>query len=177
MNILFDSYNEIVSLKKLKDSPYQSNVHPKEQIERLALIMKKEGVTHPIYVTHGTKNICFGHGRKEAALLNGWKEYPIVYQKFKDKEQEYRMVQSDNAIAKWAELDLSKINKDIVDLNFGPDFDIDLLGIKDFQLDAPIYKLRDQGDKIKKLDEKKDLITQCPHCGECFDANKNKPKN
>lgn len=31
----------------------------------------------------------------------------------------------------------------------------------------------DQG----QLDQKKPIETQCPKCGECFDANKNKPQN
>src|ERR1035437_2514888 len=48
--------------------------------------------------------------------------------------QEYADVQADNAIASWAELDLSGINADIADL--GPDFDIDVLGLKDFTLDV-----------------------------------------
>ena len=57
----------------------------------------------------------------------------MVYQDFESDEVEYAFIQSDNAIASWSELDLAGINVDLADL--GPDFDIDLLGIKDFKLD------------------------------------------
>jgi site-specific DNA-methyltransferase (adenine-specific) len=95
--------------------------------------MEAHGVRHPIHISKLSNTICFGHGRLEAAKLNGYKEYPIVYQAFENDEEEYACVQSDNAIAHWAELDLAGINADIGQL--GPDFDLDLLGIKDFELE------------------------------------------
>jgi hypothetical protein len=125
-------------LKDLKPSRFQRNKHPKEQIERLAKIMREHGVRHPIHISKLSGEVCFGHGRWEAARANGWTEYPVVYQDFKDEQEEYACVQSDNAIAGWAELDLSAINTDLI--NLGPDFDIDLLGIKDFVLE-PAEKL------------------------------------
>jgi len=69
-----------------------------------------------------------------AALKMGLKEVPVSYQDYESDEQEYADVQADNAIASWSELDLSGINLDIQDL--GPDFDIDLLGIKNFTIDV-----------------------------------------
>lgn len=58
---------------------------------------------------------------------------PCILQDFDDEDQEYAYGVSTNSIASWAELDLSGINADLPEL--GPDFDIDLLGIKDFVLD------------------------------------------
>jgi len=124
----------------METSPYQRNKHPEDQIKRLAKIMKKEGVTHPISITKGTNQICFGEGRKEAAILNKWTEFPIKYVEFDNEDQHFRMVQSDNAVAMWAELDFKSINLDLQ--NFGP-FDIDLLGIKDFVVE-PADKYGDQ---------------------------------
>jgi DNA modification methylase len=144
MRIAFSGYDELVKLSSLKKSKHQRNKHPKEQIERLAKIMREHGVRHPIHVSKLSGQICFGHGRLEAAKLNGWKEYPVVYQTFKNDDEEYACVQSDNAIAHWAELDLSAINTDLA--NLGPDFDIDLLGIKDFVLE-PAEKFEAQCDE------------------------------
>ena len=79
-------------------------------------------------------HIVAGHGRREAGIRAKIKEFPVVFQDFKDEVAEYAFIQADNAIALWAELDLSGINSDIGDL--GPDFDLDLLGIKNFTLDA-----------------------------------------
>jgi hypothetical protein len=64
-----------------------------------------------------------------AIKANQWDKAPVVYQDFEDDDQEWLFVQSDNAIANWAELDLKGINADLSEL--GP-FDIDLIGIKDF---------------------------------------------
>lgn len=135
MQLKFTQYDALIPLKDLIGSPHQRNGHPQEQIERLALIMREEGVRHPIHVSKQSKFICFGHGRREAALLNGWTEFPVVYQNFDSDEQEYRCVQSDNGIASWSSLDLSKINLDIG--NMGP-FNIDLLGIMNFDVVPPI---------------------------------------
>lgn len=144
MRITFTTYDDIAKLSTLKASKHQRNKHPKDQIERLAKIMKEHGVRHPIHVSTLSGQVCFGHGRWEAAKLNKWTEYPIVYQEFKDDDEEYACVQSDNAIAHWAELDLSSINNDLQ--NLGPDFDIDLLGIKDFVLE-PADKFEAQCDE------------------------------
>jgi DNA modification methylase len=67
---------------------------------------------------------------------------PVVYQNFESSESEYAFIQADNAIALWAELDLAGINADIGDL--GPDFDINMLGIQDFEIDpADKYEGKD----------------------------------
>lgn len=170
MKVKFKPYAKLAKLKDLKDSKHQRNKHPKDQIKLLAKMMKFDGVRHPINMSTLSGNIAFGHGRKAAALLNGWSEYPIVYQDFDSDEQEYVCVQSDNAIALWAELDLSSINSDIGDL--GPDFDIELLGIKNFSLDPDFTPsdLDDQG----KLDETKVVIMECPHCERSFEKSQAK---
>lgn len=143
MRLGFAVYDKLMPLKELKKSRYQRNKHTKEQIERLAKLMRENGVRHPIHISKLTGEVCFGHGRWEAAKFNKWKEYPVVYQDFKDETEEYACVQSDNAIALWAELDLAAINADLGDM--GPDFDIDLLGIKDFVLEP--------AEKIAQCDE------------------------
>lgn len=63
----------------------------------------------------------------------GMSEVPVQYQNFEDDDEERGFLVSDNAIASWAELDLSLINTQLGD--FDPGFDLDLLGIKDFTLD------------------------------------------
>lgn len=133
MRVTFKTFDEMLPLSKLKKSKHQRNKHPQDQIIRLAKIMEKHGVRHPIHISRLSGEVCFGHGRWEAAKLNKYTEFPVVYQDFKDDDEEYACVQSDNAIASWAELDMAGINLDLA--NLGPDFDIDLLGIKDFVLE------------------------------------------
>lgn len=138
------SYDEILPLSELKAHPKNRNKHPKEQIERLVEILKYQGIRSPIKISKRSGFITAGHGRLEAFKRLKLKEAPVNYQDYETDEQEYADLQSDNAIALWADLDLSGINIDITDL--GPDFDIDLLGIKDFVLE-PAEKFEAQSDE------------------------------
>lgn len=136
--------DKLVSVSELKPHPKNRNKHPENQIERLANILSYQGWRYPVKVSKRSGFVTSGHGRIEAAKLNGWKEVPVNFQDYDSDEQEYADVQADNAIASWSELDLSGINADIGDL--GPDFNIDLLGIKDFVVE-PIDKLEPQCDE------------------------------
>ena len=137
-------HDKLVKISELKPHPKNRNKHPDEQIARLAAILKYQGWRYPIKVSKRSGFITSGHGRLEAAKLNGWTHAPVNFQDYDSDEQEYADLQADNAIASWAELDLASINTDLGDL--GPDFDIDLLGIKDFVLE-PADKLEPQCDE------------------------------
>jgi DNA modification methylase len=137
-------YDELVDVSDLKAHPKNRNKHPEDQIKRLADILKYQGWRYPVKVSKQSNYIISGHGRIEAAKLNEWEKVPVNFQDYDSDEQEYADVQADNAIAAWAELDLAGINSDIGDL--GPDFDIDLLGIRDFVLE-PADKLEPQCDE------------------------------
>lgn len=127
-------YTKLVPLSELKQHPKNRNKHDKNQIDRLAKILQYQGIRYPIKVSNQTGFITSGHGRLMAAKKLGMKDFPVSFQDYDSEDQEYADVQSDNAIASWAELDLSSINLDIQEL--GPDFDIDLLGIKGFEIDV-----------------------------------------
>ena len=127
-------HDAIVPLKELKPHPKNANKHPDDQIERLSKILSYQGWRYPIKVSKRSGFVTSGHGRIAAAKLNGWLNAPVNFQEYQSEEQEIADVHSDNAIASWAELDLANINTQVTDL--GPDFDIDLLGIKDFTLDV-----------------------------------------
>jgi len=137
-------YSQLVPVKELKAHPKNRNEHPKDQLERLAKILEYQGWRYPIKVSKLSGFITSGHGRLAAAKLLKLKEVPVSFQDYTDEAQEYADLQADNAIASWSELDLSAINADIGDL--GPDFDIDLLGIKDFVIE-PADKLDPQCDE------------------------------
>ncbi len=151
-------YDKLIDPKTLKDHPKNRNKHASDQIERLAKLYEYHGIRHPIIVSFASQKIVAGHGRKLAAIRAGIKEFPVVYQGFDSQEAEYAFIQSDNAIALWADLDLSSINNDLGDL--GPDFDIDQLGIKNFVLEPA-----DLGFDPESKDGEKEH-KKCPHCGE-----------
>ena len=126
-------YDKLLSIKEIKPDPENRNKHDKEQIENLAEIIEYQGWRHPLIINQETGLLRAGHGRLLAAKKLKLKEVPVVYQNFKDSDQDYAFMVSDNAIARQAELDLSGINADIGKL--GPDFEIKPLGIKDFKID------------------------------------------
>lgn len=142
------AHDKLVDVKKLKPHPKNRNKHDEEQIERLARILAYQGWRYPIKVSKRSGYITSGHGRLLAAKKNSWQKVPVTYQEYEDDDQEYADLQSDNAIASWAELDLAGINDDLKDL--GPDFDLDMLGVKDFELEPA---------------DKKNRLKTCPECG------------
>lgn len=133
---------KIVKIKDLKLNPRNRNKHPKEQIERLQKLIEYQGFRNPVIVSNQSGMVVVGHGRLAAAKKMGLKEVPVIYQDFESPDQEHAYLISDNAIASWSELDLSSINTDIQDM--GPDFDIDLLGIKNFTIDVADKELGDE---------------------------------
>lgn len=117
---------------KLVPHPKNPNVHPKEQIVRLAEIIKFQGWRHPIIVSNQSGFIAAGHGRLMAAEILGCQVVPVHYQDFESTDQEYAFMVSDNAIAEWASLDLGKVNAELPELGIP---NIDLLGIQNFTVD------------------------------------------
>lgn len=124
----------MVRVDELKPRPNNRNKHPVEQIDRLIKIIQYQGFRRPVIVSLRSGYVVCGHGRLEAAARMGLETVPVIYQNYESDEQEYADHVADNSLQSWSELDLSGINLDLPDL--GPDFDIDMLGIKNFTLDV-----------------------------------------
>lgn len=127
------AFDAMVDIDELLPHPKNRNKHPEQQIKRLAAILEYQGFRYPIKVSNLSGFITSGHGRLEAAKLNGWTQVPVNYQDYEDEAQEYADVIADNAVADWADLDLAGINFDVPD--FGPEFDLDMLGLENFTLE------------------------------------------
>lgn len=125
---------KIVPRAEIRPNPKNRNEHTAAQVDRLVKIIEYQGFRNPLIVSNRTGLLVAGHGRLMAASKMGIESLPVIFQDFDSEEQEIAAGVSDNAIASWAELDLSGINTDLGDL--GPDFDIDLLGIKNFKIDV-----------------------------------------
>lgn len=161
-------YDKLVSPKSLKPHPRNRNQHSTDQIDRLAKLINYQGIRAPIVVSKLSGYICKGHGTLMALNKLKLKEVPIVEQEFENEDAEYSFLTADNAIASWADLDLAGINQDMEIL--GPDFDLEMLGLKDFNLDFSAGTEDEQG----KLDQLKTVIMECPHCGVTFEKRQAK---
>lgn len=133
------------------------NKHTPEQIERLCKLIEYQSFRDPLIVQKGTNIIAAGHGRWEAAKKMGMEKVPVTYQEFENEAQFYAFVASHNAIASWAKLDLAMVNVEMID--FGPDFDVDMLGIKDFVIE-PIEKYEPQCDEDEVPELKENPTTK-----------------
>ena len=148
---------------KLSSYPKNSNKHTDEQIDKIISLIDFYGHRDPLIVDadvqeDGTHWVLAGNGRLSAANKAGWENLPVIFQKFKSDEEKYGFVVSHNAInsSNWGGgLDLAQINSDIGDL--GPDFDIEMLGIKDFTIE-PMENLDDITDAIKDDLNKKFIL-------------------
>ena len=124
----------IEALKKIKH-PRNPNTHPKEQIRLLAKIMAYQGIRNPIVVSGLTGLIVKGHGRLDAAELNGWTEFPVDVQSYKSKAQEYADLVADNKIQELSKINLNLLNNDIRKLVAKlPTFDLELFGDSKFKI-------------------------------------------
>lgn len=154
----------IVDIDLLVENPKNNNVHPDDQIERLAKLIKHTGFRNPLVVSNRSGFVLCGHGRISAAKKAGLKELPVIYQDFNDEAEEYAYMTADNAIHNWSSIDLSKVNMEI--LEFGPEFDVELMGIKNFEIE--IMDKLDYSDKNHEIDTDNfgnDLQHICPKCG------------
>jgi len=166
-------YDKLVPISELKLNPNNRNVHSKEQIERLAEILKYQGWRYPVKVSNQTETVSSGHGRVEAALHNKWTHVPVNFQDYDTPEQQYADEIADNAIASWSELDLSGVQMDIKGL--ASDFDTVYLGIQDF---APVDEEKlepgcDEDDVPEKVDPRTkagDIYTLGKHRLMCGDS-------
>ncbi|HEY6436547.1 MAG TPA: ParB N-terminal domain-containing protein [Ignavibacteriaceae bacterium] len=155
------AFHEIVPLASIKENPDNANKHDSDQISDFAKGLTYHGIRHPIIISTRNGKMAAGHGRKMAALKLGLKEFPVVYQDFKDEDAERSFLHFDNAISQRSSMDLSIVN-DQMKL-YDPSFDLDFLGFKDFTLDFA-EKGFDPTDSVEAEKEQK----KCPHCGEAL---------
>lgn len=140
---------DLVDINSLKYHPKNNNIHPLEQIKRLAKIIEFQGFRVPIIVSKLSGFIVSGHGRIEAGKLLGIKEVPVVYQNFIDENQEYAFLVSENKISEWAIFDEDKFKQDLQGCEIG---DFELFGIKNFDF------LDDKKENEAKKDEMEYII-------------------
>lgn len=165
---------KLVDVNKLKLNPENRNHHPQEQIDELARHYAVHGMRTPIIVSNLSGHIVSGNGRFLAAKRAGLSELPVSYQDFESPEKEYAFGIADNGLSLWSELDFTLINEDITD--FGPDFNIDDLGLKDFTIDvADKYEDKD-ADEIPEVVEPKAKLGEIYKLGNhrlmCGDSTK-----
>ncbi len=102
---VYCQYDEIRELNSLLPHPKNPNFHPQEQLNKLALIIRRAGWRMPITVSALSGFIVKGHGRMMAAKLAGLTEAPVEVQHYPSEAVELADLLADNRLAELAELD------------------------------------------------------------------------
>jgi len=139
---------EMVDIDSIVENPKNANNHTDEQIERLCKLIKHNGFRNPLIISKRTGFLIAGHGRLMAAKKLGIEKLPVIIQDFDNDAQEYSYLISDNEIARWATLDKDLVLDEIEDL----DMDIELLGLKDFNL-FDMGEIEPEKEEIEKSRE------------------------
>ena len=151
---------KLVPIDEIRPRDDNPNRHPEEQLQRLEKIIKYQGFRSPLVVSNQSGFLVSGHGRLDVAKRLGFKELPVIFQDFENEDAEYAHVVAENSIASWSDLDLSLINLEIPSL--GPDFDIEMLGLKDFKIDP--VELENSSAELD-TDSFDNFDHACPKCG------------
>lgn len=148
-------------LSEIKDYPRNPRTHPPAQIDLLASLLEKYGPDQDIVVDEGGV-ILKGHGRKLAAMKNGWPSYPVV-QRFGLSDAEKIAIRiEDNQLALLSGWDNELVRGEIAVLQKSG-YELSLLGFGDAQL-VSFTTTPGPPDAFQQFGE--DLPTEfcCPRC-------------
>ena len=162
-------FKELVDPTNLVPNPKNPNKHSTKQIGLLAKLINHQGWRHPIIVSNRSGFVCAGHGRLEAAIKEGFEQVPVDYQDFENEAEEYQFMVSDNTIQELAELDFAMVNQDVLD--FGPDFDLEMLGLPNFTLLPEVSDLDAAKSLVGDVDKKYRIEVEFPNDMEMMDIH------
>jgi ParB-like chromosome segregation protein Spo0J len=121
---------EMWDIEKIREYPTNPNRHSKEQIGLLARSMLDDGVTTPILVDEKGE-IIYGHGRKRAALKNGFAQYPVVIARGWTEERKRSVRIKDNQLSKLSSFDDTLLAEELGSIRAE---DLPLLGFTEGEL-------------------------------------------
>ena len=155
--------NEIkmVSIESIVPNPKNNNLHPPEQIKKLAKVIEYQGFREPLVVSNRSGFLICGHGRLQAAKLLKLDSVPVMYQDFESEAQEYAHMTADNTISRQSMIDMTSIMKELDELKLTLP-DIELLGLTDNvevqKLDKVETKQENKGSEPVRNNNKHDYI-------------------
>ena len=190
-------YTELLDTATLKPNPLNPNIHPLEQIERLAKILVWQGWRSPIVLSKQSGLIVKGHGRLEAAKAAGFTVVPVDWQDYESEAQEHADMIADNRIPELAEWERAGLKDMLQELDTGA-FPMELVGYSEGELEAimasafnpdAMPNFSDGKTTEEDIDGAEAKLTAayqdrnpetievtCPHCAEGFLLNKDEAK-
>jgi len=166
-------FEKMMDVDLIVEHPRNANKHPDKQIQMLSKILKYQGWRAPLVISKRSGFLVNGHGRLMAAKKAGQKEVPVNFQDFENEAQEIAHLYADNKIAELAEHDDAIMLEGIKDIGM-EDFDFDLLGIEDFNIQTVPTEVKNTSAELD-VGSFDNFDHQCPKCG--FEWNDNGSDN
>ncbi len=150
-------YRPIASIK-----PYAGNArkHPKAQIKRIAVSLRAFGWTNPLIVGDDDDLLC-GHGRLEAAKLNGDKTVPVISLAHLSGADRKVYIIADNRLAEEAEWSKSTLRSELSGLaELG--YELELTGFDTIEIDTVLAMDGEELDEneVELPDEKAEPVSR-----------------
>ena len=138
-------------------------VHPRRQIEQIAVSIKAFGFVSPVLVD-GADRIIAGHGRVDAAKLLGMRDVPTLCVKHLSPAQIRAYVIADNRLAELAGWDRKLLALELRDLSVEPSFDVVVTGFETAEIDMIIGdsdgEVSDEADKVPEINRTRQAISK-----------------
>ncbi len=130
--------------------PYNKNarMHSDAQVAQIAASIIEFGFTNPVLID-GEKGIIAGHGRLMAAKKLGLKKVPVVILDHLSEMQKKAYIIADNKLAENASWNEEILARELADLKEN-DFDLDLIGFEDQELEKIFSSLYDKDEDQEK---------------------------
>lgn len=155
---VYCAHDAIVDAAALVPNPKNPNTHPDSQVQLLGRIIRQAGWRQPITVSNRSGFIVKGHGRLQAALLEGMKEVPVDYQNYASEAEEYADLVADNRLAELAELDQKMLAEIFAEIDTD-EIPMELTGYTDKEAQEIVDALSDALDDIP---EEADEVPEAP---------------
>ena len=135
---------ELRPIAELKPYEHNARTHSTEQIEKLRASLREFGFVAPVLIT-ADGGVIAGHGRIEAAALEGFAEAPCVLVDHLTETQRRAYILADNRLAELAAWNMSIVETELLALqNAG--FDLELTGFSSELLAEPVEVQEDDFD-------------------------------
>jgi len=151
MNDFAPKMADHIEMKSVDDLiPYSKNArtHSESQVAQIAASIIEFGFTNPVLID-GEKGIIAGHGRLMAAKKLGLKEVPVVILDHLSETQKKAYIIADNKLAENAGWDEEILANELADLK-DENFDLDLIGFEDQELEKIFSNLYDKDEDQEK---------------------------
>lgn len=143
---------EYVPIDSLKPNPLNARTHSKRQIRQIAASIRAFGFLNPI-LAGADSMIWVGHGRWEAAKLEGMAVVPVIRIDHLTGDQIRAYVIADNALAEKSGWDKSILAIELQHLmNVGVDFDATITGFEIPEIDLIIEGANGKSDKADTIE-------------------------